>query len=425
MREDWAEVELGKIVLQRKEKLMPTSVSEMKFIGMDCLESYSINPHQLHNFKDFRSSGNVFYEGDVLYGRLRPYLNKVTKAKFHGAASGEFIILEPKAFLDGQYLLYCIHGRGFVEYAMSQISGDRPRIKYDQIAEFPFFLPPLPEQRAIVSKIEQLFSELDNGIANLKTAQQQLKVYRHCVLSSAVEGEPDTPISKVLNSLSQGWSPKCINRNSEDPEEWAVIKTSAIQHGDFLQFENKILPTELEPRKQHEIEEGDILITRAGPRVRVGVCCLVRKTRKRLINCDKVYLLKLNRDLILPEYFEALMNAPEYLKQIEKIKSGSSDSGLNLTQDRFKQIELTLPSLPRQHQIIQEIESRLSVCDKLEESIAQSLQKAEALRQSILKKAFEGRLLTAQELATCKKEKDWESAGVLLERVKAEKTKKK
>jgi type I restriction enzyme S subunit len=78
----------------------------------------------------------------------------------------------------------------------------------------------------------------------------------------------------------------------------------------------------------------------------------------------------------------------------------------------------------KQLQIVQEIESRLSVCDKVEQSISDSLEKAKALRQSILKKAFEGTLLSEEEIAVCKAAPDYEPASVLLEKIKAEKKKK-
>jgi len=281
-------------------------------------------------------------------------------------------------------------------------------------------LPPLVEQRAIVKKIESLFSSLDAGVADLKKAQQQLKIYRQAVLRQSLDAKKRVSISELIQNLSQGWSPKCLSENVENDEEWAVIKTTAIQHGEFLPYENKKLPKDLEPREQHQIEVGDILITRAGPRIRVGVCCLVRKTKLKLINCDKVYRIKLKDTVVLPEYFELVLNSPDYLKLINDIKTGSSDSGLNLTQDRFLKLEIPLPSIKEQIEIIKQIESRLSVCDSIEQNIAAGLEKAEALRQSILKKAFEGNLLTAQELAECKLAEDYEPAAVLLARIKAE-----
>ena len=90
----------------------------------------------------------------------------------------------------------------------------------------------------------------------------------------------------------------------------------------------------------------------------------------------------------------------------------------------LKKYPFTICSLTEQNQIVQEIESRLSVCDKVEQSISESLEKSKALRQSILKKAFEGKLLSAEEIAACKREKDYEPASVLLEKIKAEKLKK-
>jgi len=314
-----------------------------------------------------------------------------------------------------------------VYYAMqvNQVRSDtHKRYWISVFAKKKFLLPPLVEQRAILQKIEELFSSLDSGLEDLKKAQNQLVIYRQAVLSSSFPKKGKIEISKLVDHLSQGWSPKCINQNSTDSMQWAVIKTSAIQSGKFVEFENKILPDNLEPRKHHEIKKGDILITRAGPRVRVGICCLVRKTRPKLINCDKVYRLELNEELVDGEYFEYAMNSPEILSEIEVMKSGSSDSGLNLTQKVFLKLEIPYTNKKQQHQIVQEIESRLSVCDKVEESIKESLQKAIALRQSILKKAFEGTFLSENEITKCKQHKDYEPASVLLEKIRTEKNKK-
>jgi type I restriction enzyme S subunit len=87
----------------------------------------------------------------------------------------------------------------------------------------------------------------------------------------------------------------------------------------------------------------------------------------------------------------------------------------------IRQTPIAFPSLKEQHQIVREIESRLSVCEQVEHSIQTGLEKAEALRQSILKKAFEGQLLSEAEITACKQEPDYEPASKLLERIKKEK----
>lgn len=326
-----------------------------------------------------------------------------------------------KSKFNDDFLLHYLNQFNYNGY----VSGTtRLKLTQGRLKQIPVLLAPLPIQKAIVKKIEALFSDLDQGIADLKKAQEQLKIYRQAVLSSSFPKNKKIEISKLIDNLSQGWSPKCINKNSINSNEWAVIKTSAIQAGKFVEIENKILPKTLEPREQHEIKKGDILITRAGPRIRVGICCLVKKTRAKLINCDKVYRIKINKDLVTPEYFEHTLNSPEILSEIEVMKSGSSDSGLNLTQKRFLKLEIPFCSLEQQHQIVKEIESRLSVCDAVEQNITESLEKAKALRQSILKKAFEGKLLGEEEIAQCKAQPDYEPANVLLEKIKKEKNRK-
>jgi type I restriction enzyme S subunit len=161
----------------------------------------------------------------------------------------------------------------------------------------------------------------------------------------------------------------------------------------FIESENKVLPDLLEPREQHEIKEGDILVTRAGPRNRVGICCHVRSVGPRLMICDKVYRLKLDTEKVLASYFEYALNTPQVANAIDRIKTGGNDSGLNLTQARFLKLKIPLPTLDQQHQIVQEIESRFSVADRLEREIEVSLERAGGLRQGVLKRAFGGELV--------------------------------
>ena len=109
----------------------------------------------------------------------------------------------------------------------------------------------------------------------------------------------------------------------------------------------------------------------------------------------------------------------EFKKQYKPLIGGTTSPHLNIGD--IKKLRFPICSFEEQNQIVQEIESRLSVCDKLGESIDESLQKAEALRQSILKRAFAGQLLTAAELTACRQEPDWEPAEKLLQRIKGEK----
>ena len=126
---------------------------------------------------------------------------------------------------------------------------------------------------------------------------------------------------------------------------------------------------------------------------------------------------------VLPKYLAYYHQNPITINWLEGTSKATAGQ-YNVKVTTCREMPFPLCSPEEQHQIVQEIEKRLSVCDSLEAAITDSLRKAEALRQSILKKAFAGQLLTEAELAACRKEKDWEPAGVLVERVRKENEKK-
>ena len=299
--------------------------------------------------------------------------------------------IRPCSNLKLKYLLY------FFRYFQAQLQTEGTGTTFKAITqsivmniELP--VPPLVEQKRIVAKIEELFSELDNGVETLKMIKSKVDRYKYSVIDSVLPSENKKSIADCIKEMGQGWSPKCERVNVVDDDNWAVIKTTAVQPCKFLFNENKALPSSLAPRERHEIMAGDILITRAGPKSRCGVCCMVRKTKRRLLNCDKVYRLRLHEDIVLPQYLEYVLNSPAFIQEINLCKTGGNDSGLNLTQDRFLSIRIPVPSIKKQEEIVSEIESRRSVCDSIEKTVNAALQQSEAMRQSILKKAFEGEL---------------------------------
>jgi len=270
----------------------------------------------------------------------------------------------------------------------------------ERFASLPFRVPPLAEQHRIVDKIDELFSDLDAGVASLKRAKANLKRYRASVLKAAVEGRLICTRSlaykcfgELIDELGQGWSPKCDLNRPPATDEWAIIKTTAVQPLAYCDNEAKLLPASLKPRPRLEIKAGDFLMTRKGPRQRAGVTCFVRRTQPRLMVCDTVYRFRCDPEIVNAMYLEIALNSPAVMQAIDRQKSGISDSGVSLTHEKLYAIPIPLPSLEDQANIVRIVDERLSQCDAAEKTIDAELLRSKKLRQGILNSAFKGRLV--------------------------------
>ena len=182
-------VPIGEALAPRNEKVAPADYPGLPYIGLDDIEAHSMRLLGSKPAASMKSSAKRFYPGDVLYSRLRPYLNKVWPSDRNGICSSEFIVMPGNHFVDARFLALRLNAMDFVSFANSLNAGDRPRVDFDQISTF--CLPPfsLGCQRRIVAKIEELFSELDKGVESLKTARAKLNVYRQGMLKHAFEGK--------------------------------------------------------------------------------------------------------------------------------------------------------------------------------------------------------------------------------------------
>ena len=194
---------LGKTVKPRRERVTFNGTNgNMIFIGMDCIESNALKPHKTDLLRNTKSTCFIFHKDDVLYGRMRSYLNKVFKAETNGAASAEFIVFPPTKDILPDYLKYLLHQQDFVSFATRNASGDRPRVKFEEdLAPFPFTLPSLPEQKAIVKKIENAFAFADKAQAAITGALEQAKQLKQSILKRAFEGKlvPQDPNDKPVD----------------------------------------------------------------------------------------------------------------------------------------------------------------------------------------------------------------------------------
>ena len=301
-------------------------------------------------------------------------------------------VLQPKKAILPKYLYYG------TQYLTFRIEDKGYARHYQHLEKKELIVPSLSEQEQIVARIEELFSKLDKGVETLQTIKQQLAVYRQAVLKEAFEGQltKTSPLKRdsLLHYIEKpryGISKKCSYEcaDTDTPVyripniEWSIGR---IDHEDmkYAHFSDK----EVEGVR---LKKDDILIIRSNGSVSlVGRAALV--SQKDTCGSFAGYLMRIRvtkPDALIPKFLLLYLNSNQARVYIEnKAKSTSGENNIN--SDEISQLPIPLFSHQEQVAIIDEIESRLSVCDSIEQTVDAVLAQAEALRQSILKKAFEG-----------------------------------
>jgi type I restriction enzyme S subunit len=387
---DWGIVRLGDYAKTEKGK-------KPKFVSKEQTKEFSI-PYVI--IKAFEQNiideytdgvGCVLCEDDdflmVWDGSRSGYVGKAIKG-----ALGSTLVKIKLPDVDHDFAYYFLQSK-FIEINSRAKGVGIPHVDPNIVWNYKFPLPPPDTQQQIVSKIEELFSELDKGIEELKTAQQQLKVYRQAVLKWAFENETENREVKLLSEVSAKIQigPFGTQLHKEDYIVGGIplINPMHIQEGQIMADSSYSIKEEKrDSLPNYILQNGDVIMGRRGE---MGRCGLVTDKEEGWFCGTGSLYVRPNKKLIDSKFLYHLLQSRSIKKYLDQNAGGTTMANLNLK--IVNNIPLHLPTLEEQQQIVQEIESRLSVCDKIEETITNSLKQAEALRQSILKKAFEGKLL--------------------------------
>lgn len=299
-----------------------------------------------------------------------------------------------------KYLFYFFQRKSFVQDCIKASKGvAQLNLSTKFLEEYSVPVPSLPEQERIVARIEELFSELDKAVETLKTTKQQLAVYRQAVLKEAFDialkyTEKLMSIEEFLATDRKGMSTgpfgTMIKKHEHKQDGIPMLGIENIGEGKFVNG-NKIFVTKEKAKelKSFVLKSGDIIISRSGT---VGEICAVPAYMEGSLLSTNLMRVSLNPQIVLSEYFIYMFQSKGVvLDQVKELCKGSTRIFLNQT--ILKQIKFPIPSITKQKEIVSEIEARMSTCDSIEKTVNTALQQAEAMRQSILKQAFEGRLI--------------------------------
>lgn len=345
---------------------------------------------------------------------------EVFSATEDGYMGSTFKVLFFPQELFAEYVLYFLQFKQLA-FRNNKTGSAIPHLNKELFFNMPFPVPPIAEQERIVAKIEELmplveeYGKAEERLTALNAAFPDK--LRKSILQQAIQGKlterdpadepasnllkriraekerliregtikkekplppiteeempfeiPDTwewiRLSQVITGTDAGKSPQCEERPCKE-NEYGVIKTTAIQNGFFLPNENKVLPQSFHIQESQFVHQDDLLITRAGPKNRTGIMCVVDSPVENLILSDKTVRIAYMRGMINPHYIMMALNSPRMFYYVTKAMTGMAESQVNISQSKMKEFILPLPPLAEQQRIVDRVNELLAVCDEL------------------------------------------------------------
>lgn len=248
-------------------------------------------------------------------------------------------------------------------------------------------IPPLDEQSRIVTRIDELFSELDKAVDTLKTTKEQLEVYRQAVLVDAFR------VATNSTHLKIGYVCAKIVDCPHSTPKWEkngklCLRTTNFKRGYLdLQSPNYVSEETFNDRNRRIIPQpGDVLYSREGSVL--GIACTIPSNVYPCLG-QRMMLLR-SGEKLNNRYLMHYLNSPMVTNHVIATKGGTGSPHINVGD--IKEFQIPIPSLEEQSNIVRQIEEQLSSCVNVEKTVDAILTQADAMRQSILKQAFEGTL---------------------------------
>ncbi|MEO5957537.1 MAG: restriction endonuclease subunit S [Opitutaceae bacterium] len=384
MSTGWATKRLGDVCAFDKAQGIHR---HLPYVGLEHIESHTARFIGSTELQSAKSSTFRFSTEHVLYGRLRPYLNKVLAPDFEGHCSTEIFPIMPGAQLSREYLVYWFLADATVDRINATCTGARmPRADMNDVLEFDFPFAPLPEQQRIVGLLDEAFAGLAtakaNAEKNLQNARALFESHLHSVFTQRGNGWTDTKLDEVCG-FQNGFA---FKSSSFKPSGCPILRISNIQDGkvdtDRLVF---FEPTDYrENLDRYRIVADDLLIAMSGA-----------TTGKLGFNTEST-VFHLNQRVGKFEPSKKLNKRFLYhflsTKVEENLRISAGAAQPNLSTEQIKGFVLPLPPIEEQVRIVAVLESFATETQRLASLYQQKLAALEALKKSLLHQAFTGQL---------------------------------
>lgn len=419
---NWVETTLGQIVNLSPERVEPQDVPSAPYLSLEHLESHTHRILSRGRAKDVTSTKSRFKVGDVLYGRLRPNLNKVVIPDFDGVCSTDILVFRPSSAIHNRFLMRILSEHSFISYATRHAKGvNLPRVSTRALQAFAIQLPPMEEQRRIVERIDQLMSHVDTARNRVQSLVASGSDFRKALLRSAVVGEltqewrtgaPTSTIDeaehkagKVSSDLPVGWSWITVDQagSVQLGRQRAPQHHSGEDMRPYLRVANvledriditDVMTMNFSPREYelYRLEYGDILLNEGQSLDLIGRPAMFRNELVGACFTNTLLRFRASKE-VRPEF--ALLVFRYYLhfgqfQTIAKITTNLAHLGAK----RFARLPFPLPPISEQDEIIRLSKASFEKMTATESAGRAIELDAGKLKQSVLSAGLAGRLNT-------------------------------
>lgn len=344
-------------------------------------------------------SAKLMPKGTVLFSSRAPIGYVVVAANKISTNQG-FKSFVPYRGVNSDFLYYYLKSIKYL--AESKATGTTFKELSGKVAKtLPFPLAPLPEQKRIVAKLEQVLAQVDTIKARLDGIPEILKRFRQSVLASAVSGKltdefagernhsSATKLKLVTTKIGSGSTPKG-GQTAYKTEGIPLVRSMNI-HSTFIKYEDLafIDKTQAEKLKSVKIELDDVLLNITG--ASIGRVNLAPENFVGGRVNQHVSIIRCNRSILLPHYLHIYLASPKTQKWIEGENYGATRQAL--TKSMIESLELIIPSITEQKEIVRLVDQYFAFADSIETQVKKAQTRVDNLTQSILAKAFRGELV--------------------------------
>jgi len=382
-------VRLSDVCAQDRASVRAGERPDLRYLGLESIEAHSgaLAQGDMSKTPDAPEANSfLFTDAHVLYGKLRPYLNKVYVPAFTGKCSTELVPLRPSERVQREFLAYYLRAPSTVDKISTRVAGARmPRADMNYVMSLPIPVPPREEQRRVVD----LLSRAENIVRMRREAEQKAKEIIPALFMNMF-GDPATnpkgwAVKRVGDIVERFEGGKNVQAGEANDSAFRILKISAVTSGVYDESESKPAPSGLRPPAHYFVRNGDFLFSRANTEALVGATAIAAPTDSKSLLPDKLWrLVWRSGETIYSSYMLALLQNGSVRRALSQIASGTGGSMKNISQAKLAELKLPIA----REDLQRSFDEKVSALQSISRGASRARRVANQAFQSLLAEIF-------------------------------------